>query len=214
MKFKIEWLLISVFILTIISYSHSGVTFEERPLWLLESSELPNDWIYDTEFELDNRYYFSTFAPSKAIFSIETLEFENQALASNQVADELQQCKDVHDALSLIYAFPNDSVDLSVTDNGYVWEIKSPCCISRGVVFSIENVYIYIFGSQASKWSEVEIIYNLQVAKALSYFNREVPENLLGQTVNNVPSFGIVPALIALIGVAGVLGLKKLKQKR
>ncbi|MFX1256037.1 MAG: hypothetical protein ACFFCZ_30800 [Promethearchaeota archaeon] len=214
MKFRIEWLLIGVFVLTLISISHLGLAFEERPLWLLESSELPNGWTYDAEFELDDWYYLNTFAPSEASFSIETFEYENQTLASNKVADELQQCKDVDATQSINYVFPNDNVNLSVVDNGYAWEIKSPCCYSRGVVFSIENVYIYIFGSQASTWDEVETVYNLQVVKVLNHFNREVPQNLLGQSVNNVPSFGIVPALIALIVVTGVLGLKKLKQKR
>jgi hypothetical protein len=83
--------------------------------------------------------------------------------------------------------FPNQRVNLSVIDTGFVWEVKSPCCYSRGVVFTVENVYIFVFGSQKATWDEVNTMYGYQTIKLLEYYEKSVPESFYNE-INNQSS--------------------------
>ncbi|MFX0094653.1 MAG: hypothetical protein ACFFBD_23155 [Candidatus Hodarchaeota archaeon] len=203
---------ISLFILVILFYSQTGVTLEEKPVWLLTTSELPDGWAFDSAFQLDDRFYLNILAPSEEVFSIQTKEFENKTLASSQVTNDLQLCQEVEE---VTYDFPNDKVDLTAADEGYVWEIKTLCCLSRGVVFSVETIYLYFSAGRASTWSEIEILYNYQITKILEHFGREVPNNIdPKQLSTGTPSFGTGVTLMALAGMISYLGLKKIAKKQ
>lgn len=171
----------------------------EKPLWIIDEEAIPSDWSYDTEFEVDGRFYLSLQAPSTATFSVET--FVEPINASERVIADYRNNLKVHEAGDLIYVFPNDRVNLSYVDNGYVWEIKSPCCYSRGVVFALNNTYVYIFGSQAAEWTEVSQIYTLQILELYDYYNLNLPDELRSEpSASNVP----VDPLSVLMGLTFV----------
>lgn len=152
-----------------------GKTLNNRPVWLLTVSELPEGWTPDLETEVGNRYFFSFLPVSKSIFSIETIEFPNTSAASDYVIEEYTSWQQEG---QLEYVFPKDKVNLSVIDTGVIWEVKSSCCYSRGVLFSTDYMYIYIFGSQTSTWEEVRIVYSTQVIKILNFLDRDIPASL------------------------------------
>ncbi|MFW9992169.1 MAG: hypothetical protein ACFFD4_09000, partial [Candidatus Odinarchaeota archaeon] len=112
----------------------SGAGVADRPAWLLSSDEVPAKWTYNKELEIDGRYYMKFEAPSGAFFSIETLEFSNASAAELYVSDEINGWKIVG---QLERYYPNEKVNPTLTDYGVAWEVKSPCCLSRGVVYSV-----------------------------------------------------------------------------
>ncbi|MFX0124415.1 MAG: hypothetical protein ACFFAE_12305 [Candidatus Hodarchaeota archaeon] len=173
----------------------------DRPFWLLTSDEIPKGWTFSSEIVINNFRYYISFLNSEgeAGFSIETIRFSNASDAQNYVIDEYTKWNQTD---QLIYVFPKDKVDLSLVDTGVNWEVKSACCYSRGVLFSIDHIYIYIFGSQEATWSEINLLYNIQLIKILNFLNRDIPSNLLEPSKNESNS---VNGWMVILGVSSLM---------
>ena len=158
-------------------------------------------------------------APRGGYISVETEEYSTLDSAISKVKSDLAICKAVHEAGDLLYAFPNYRLSLENVDEGYAWEIKSPCCYSRGVTFSLNNSYIYLFGSQQSKWDDIVYIFDKQVVKLLNYYGRDVPEGLgveiaqyeeklasVSQNIDDPFNSGFISGLV-FVGILPGLGI-------
>lgn len=176
-----------------------------RPAWLITPEEAPEGWEFSTEILINDRFYISFKNPSgDAILAIEGIQFNNSNEAELYVTNEYLEW---NRSGQLEYIFHKDKVNLSFIDSGVIWEVKSPCCYSRGVVFSIDNIYVYIFGSQQSTWSEINLIYTIQLIKIFDFLNRDVPPSLYEDTKlvpsNSTDGWFIIMSLASLI----VLGI-------
>lgn len=204
-KAKLVLFLIFIFHLQLIS---SVTSFDDRPEWLLNKSDFSSIWSFDIDYKIDNRWYFGLNAPNGGFISLETMEFSSLESAVNKVETDLATCYQVHQAGDLIYVFPNYRFVLNAVDDGFGWEIKSPCCYSRGVTFSMENTYIYVFGSQNSDWEDLTYIFNKQTQKLLDYYNRDVnPDIELGiaqyDSIYNQNFDSLISGIILLVILPG-----------
>ena len=212
MKRKIG-LTIIVILVFIPAFSNFSIAFENRPDWLLKSSELPSGWISGSEYEIGEKYYFQVFAPNKDDVYIETIEFRNQFLASEEVSERNAKLK----TFSLYgYTFPN-VINFSLIDNGFNWQQKTRCCFIRGVYFSFENVVIGISTAKEVSWSDIEELFDYQVMKILNHFGRETSDFLDSNSLLN--AFFIISTIlginfIALIFLGVIIILMKVKLKR
>lgn len=155
-------------------------TQNTRPIWLINQSDMVfEEWKTDVDYFIDGLWYFGLNAPHKGYISMSADYFSDVINATIKVQSDYARSVAVDEAGDLIYVFPNYRLNLELVDEGYVWEVKSPCCYSRGATFSIENSYVFIFGSQQSKWEDITYIYDLQVIKLLNHYGRDVPENIL-----------------------------------
>ncbi|MFX1504857.1 MAG: hypothetical protein ACFFDC_01975 [Promethearchaeota archaeon] len=191
-----------LFILLIFSFSSETSATPKRPLWLLTPEEIPKGWTFSSETVISDIRYYISFLNSEGDtgFSIETIQFNNASEAQKYVIDEYTEWNQTD---QLIYVFPKDKVNLSPVDVGINWEVKSACCYSRGVLYSIDNIYIYIFGSQQATWSEIEALSNIQLIKILNYLDREIPSNLLDSSMeqsNSVNGWVISLGILSLTG--------------
>jgi hypothetical protein len=152
-----------------------------RPGYLIKNSQLPDTWIIDLETIVDQRFYVQISTPQTKAFSVETTNFVSE---SDSLAYLNQQNHNIR-TNGLIYVFFESKFDLSVVDDGYVWEVKSPCCYSRGVTFSIDTIYIHIFGSEDSTWDDIGRIYTEQISDIYSYLGMDLPPGFLPDTATN-----------------------------
>ncbi|MHA1214865.1 MAG: hypothetical protein ACTSPG_06175 [Candidatus Hodarchaeales archaeon] len=184
----------------------------ERPAWLLTVSELPVGWRYDVEIQIKERYILSIYPTDGVVFTIETLEFHNSSLASEYVIEKYSGWNSTD---QLEYIFYNDKINQSWVDVGVTWEVKSPCCYSKGVLFSIDYIIIDIFGSQKSTWDQVKIIYSVQLIKLLNFLGKPVPSQLYIDISGFSSSHSILgfPFSIALLSGV-VLGLSSIHKKK
>lgn len=137
-----------------------------RPAWLLNENQLPKGWGLSSEMEYNEQYYLLLKSDNGIAFSLETVKHANTTSATDTVNQEFEKNQAI---TAILYQFFTNKVDLNLIDAGYAWEIKSPCCYSRGVTFSIDSYYIYVFGSQQSSWYEIDYLYNLQIDKLLDF---------------------------------------------
>lgn len=179
MKFHSNYIFgfLIVFIFLVSTVSVSG--FDSRPPWLLSQNDMSTKfWPMDVDYKNGNSWYVGFNAPNGGFISIEPLQFSSSSAAINQVSQANATALAVQKAGSLIYSFPNFRFDLNTTSSGFAWEVLSPCCYSRGVAFSFKNVYIHIFGSQATKWPDMVYAFDKQVVKLENYYNMPVSTSL------------------------------------
>ncbi|MHA1974328.1 MAG: hypothetical protein ACTSW1_15115 [Candidatus Hodarchaeales archaeon] len=208
---KRKQVLLHIIILTLLMTLNTVKS--ERPAWLLTESELPVGWSYDVEIQIKERYILSIYPTDGVVFTIETLEFPNSSLASEYVIEKYSGWNSTD---QLEYVFYNDKINQSWVDVGVTWEVKSPCCYSKGVLFSLDYIIIDIFGSQKSTWDQVKIIYSVQLIKLLNFLGKLVPSQLyidmssLLSSSHAIPSF---PFYIALLSGV-VLGFSSIYKKK
>ena len=212
MKRKIGLIIITILVF-IPAFSSFSIAFENRPTWLLKSSELPSGWISGSDYDTGERYYFQVFTPNKDDIFIETIEFKNQFLASEEVSERNAKLK----KFTLYgYTFP-DVINFSLVDNGFNWQQKTQCCFIRGVYFSFENVVIGISTAKEISWSDIEELYDYQVMKILNHFGRETSDILDSNSLLTV--FFIISIILginitALLFLGVIIKLIKVKLKR
>ncbi|MFW9906321.1 MAG: hypothetical protein ACFFFH_18515 [Candidatus Thorarchaeota archaeon] len=179
-----------------------------RPAWLISSDEIPKGWTVSTETVINDIRYYISFLNSKEDtgFSVETIQFDNTSEAQNYVIEEYSEW---NQSDQLLYVFPQDKIDLSPVDIGVNWEVKSACCYSRGVLFSIEEIYIYIFGSQQASWTEIELLYNIQVIKILNFLDRDIPSNLISHTTEQSINSWLIALTVSSLITAVYITRKK-----
>ena len=173
--------IIWLFIMTPISAS----SFNSRPVYLVGQNDVPKkQWPVDVDYKVDNNWYIGFKLPYGAYISIETSQYTSTSSALAKVSTENDSALEAQSTGQLFYAFPNFRFDLSSVSSGFAWEIKSPCCYSRGVSFALGTTYINIFGSQQSKWPDVEYIFNKQVVKLEQYYNIPVSSAMVQNITN------------------------------
>ena len=191
---------ISVVLISPLSVSSSTT----RPQWLLTQTDLSTkSWPIDVDYLNGNSWYLGFNAPNGGFISVQPEQFSSTSSASAKVLSDNATIKQVIATGELEYAFPNFRFNLSDITTGYAWEIKSPCCYTRGETFSLDSSYVHIFGSQASKWQDLNYIFDKQVAKLENYYNMPVSQDLLKeihqyeQTYNSNPLFSLDTSTIA-----------------
>ena len=190
MKFQTKILfalgIISLFVVTPLSAS----SVNSRPIYLVDQNDVPvKQWPVDVDYKVDNSWYIGFKLPYAAYISVESTQYSTQALAVAKVATVNKSALQAQQSGELFYAFPNFRFDLNAITSGFAWEIKSPCCYSRGVSFSLGSTYIDIFGSQLSKWPDVVYIFNKQVVKLEQYYNMSVSNAMLQNITNYEQTF-------------------------
>ena len=184
----------------VLGISINSLASENRPAWILTNEELPKGWKFDFEVYNNDRFIMSIIPKEKTVFTIETIDFKNSSAALEYTKDEYHEWNLVN---QLEYVFHNDLVDFSAVSFGVVWEVKSPCCYSRGVLYSIDNIYMYIFGSEAATWEEIKAIYSVQTIKLLIYLSKDIPSQLMKDakdiSSNKIVGFEVIPLLFILI---------------
>ncbi len=190
----------------------SATSFDSRPQWLLAQNDLSlKHWPVDVDYKNGNSWYLGFNAPNGGFISVEPLEFSSSALAIKQVQKANATSLAVQATGELQYAFPNFRFDLSAVSAGYAWYILSPCCVSRGVTFSLGNSYVHIFGSQQTKWPDLVYIFDKQVVKLDNYYNMTPSQTILQEITNYERSYstqtqaGINTSQLAGIGFIVVL---------
>ena len=185
MKFRTKILFALGIIWFLIITPLGAYGFNSRPIYLVAQNDVPtNHWPMDVDYEVGDGWYIGFNLPYGAYISINSIQYSTPTLASAKVASENKSAHDVQQTGELFYVFPNFRFDFNATSNGFAWEIKSPCCYSRGVTFSLGTTYINIFGSQQSKWSDVVYIFNKQVVKLEQYYNMSVTNGILRNISN------------------------------
>ena len=185
--------------ITLLGVLSNSLAIDNRPTWILDNDELPKGWKYDFETFSDDRFIMSIVPKEKTVFTIETIDFENSSATLEYIINEYNEWNLIN---QLEYVYHNDKVDFSIVSFGVVWEVKSPCCYSRGVLYSIDNIYMYIFGSEAATWEEITAIYSVQTIKLLQYLNKEIPLQLIEDAKDNsskvIPGFEMISLLFIL----------------
>ena len=185
MKFQTKILFALAIIFFFVMTPLSASSFNSRPVYLVDQNDVPaTRWPVDVDYKVDNSWYLGFKLPYSAYISIETTQYSTPNLAIAKVTTENQSALQAQQSGELFYAFPNFRFDLNAISSGFAWEIKSPCCYSRGVSFSLGNAYINIFGSQQSKWPDVVYIFNKQVVKLEQYYNMSVSNAMLQNITN------------------------------
>lgn len=64
-------------------------------------------------------------------------------------------------------------------------EVKSTSCYSRGGTFSIDSIYIHIFGSEDSTRDDITRIYTEQISDIYTYLGLNLPSGFLQSTNTN-----------------------------
>ena len=229
------FIIINIFLLiTFIGSPISTISSSSRPQWLLSQTDVSTQiWTIDDDYHATDGWYFGLNAPNGGFISVQPQEFSSPNQALEKVLGDNATIQQVIKTGELEYAFENYRVNMNAVTTGFVWEVKSPCCYSRGITFSLKNSYVYIFGSQQTKWPDLIYIFNKQVVKLQNYYNISVSNSML-QEINqyqqtyensnifslNSASFAgiffiiVLPSLAIIMAISGHVKKKKLKNKK
>lgn len=167
----------------------------DRPPYLISSNQIPKSWHFDLEMYVKNRYFLQIKTNIPKAFSIETIQFDNSSAAKKFDVASMRELNS--SGLTVNFYQNSPKVKLLGVDSGYNWEVKSPCCFSRGVSFTIGKYYFYIFGSQESKWDDIQLLFKAQASTMLKYLGESVPAGL--QPTSTFTTIFVGYAILAVV---------------